>query len=42
MFSSGHTLMEKKINLDLVIEQKVDSLLAQMTLDEKIDSGTAL
>ena len=32
--------MDKKINTDQIIEQKVDSLLAQMTLDEKIGQMT--
>ena len=40
LFSSGHKLMDKKINVDQIIEQKVDSLLAQMTLDEKIGQMT--
>ena len=32
--------MDKKINTDLILEQKVDSLLAQMTLEEKIGQMT--
>jgi len=40
LFSSCNKLMDKKINTDQIIEQKVDSLLAQMTLDEKIGQMT--
>ncbi len=38
--SSYNLLMDKKIKTDLLLEQKVDSLLAQMTLDEKIGQMT--
>ncbi len=39
-FSSCTLLMDKKINTDQRIEQKVEALLAQMTLDEKIGQMT--
>lgn len=39
-FSCCKQLMDKKINTDLILEQKVESLLAQMTLEEKIGQMT--
>jgi len=40
LFISCNKLMNKKIKVDQIIEQKVDSLLSQMTLDEKIGQMT--
>lgn len=40
LFSSCNLPMDKKTNTDQIIEQKVDALLAQMTLDEKIGQMT--
>jgi len=40
LFSSGNQLMDRKVKKGLLIEQRVESLLSQMTLDEKIGQMT--